>query len=187
MIKHDLILIEPTSDYMEQICQYRREFLENGESMDGTSLLWEYENIEEWLEFVRISKNKETCSPDWVPDRQYLSVRKSDNQLIGMIDIRDELNEECLNYYGHIGFSIRKSQRKRGYATEQLRLALERCANNSMERVLITCDKNNIASAKTIVKNGGLLENEIYDPNDGTMTQRYWVKMPLANTSKPVY
>lgn len=170
-----LILIEPSIEYLEQIYGYRQEFLDNGDSMDGTSNLREYERAEEWLERVRLSKNKETCSVNWVPDTQYLCIRICDNQLVGMIDIRDELNEDCLKYYGHIGYSIRKSQRRKGYAVYQLKLALEICSDRGGKKVLITCDKNNTASARTIIRNNGKLENEISDPNDNTITQRYWI------------
>ena len=58
-----------------------------------------------------------------------------------------------------------------------LKLALEKCIELNIQEILITCDKNNIASAKTIIANGGILENEIFDANDNTMIQRYWIKL----------
>lgn len=170
-----LSLIEPTAEYLEQIEDYRNEFLENGDSMDGCSSLRKYENINDWLNWVSLAKKKETCLPTWVPDTAYLCIRKEDNRLVGMIDIRDELNEQCFNYYGHIGYSIRKSERHKYYATEQLALALEICREKNFDKVMITCDKTNIGSAKTIQKNGGVLENEVIDPKDNCIMQRYWI------------
>lgn len=124
---------------------------------------------------MEAAKKRETCSPNWVPDVQYLCIRKNDDRLIGMIDIRLELNDECLNYYGGIGYSIRRPERGKGYATRQLALALEICAGRGLLPELVTCDKSNTASAKTILKNGGVLENELFDPEDNIATQRYWI------------
>jgi predicted acetyltransferase len=66
------------------------------------------------------------------------------------------------------------SERRKGYATEMLRLALEKCKALGIEKALVTCDMNNVASAGTILKNGGVLENEVTDDN-GRIIQRYWI------------
>ena len=173
----EFVLRKPTQEDLPFIKEYRQEFLDNGDSMDGTSNLSQYTDMVEWFQFITLSGQRETCRADWVPDTQYIFVRKSDGRVVGMLDIRDELNEECLKYYGHIGYSIRKSERKKGYATLQLKAALEVCKKKKLSRVLITCDRENVASVRTILANGGALENEIYDPNDNTMTQRYWIDL----------
>lgn len=87
-----------------------------------------------------------------------------------MIDIRHRLNDYLLNFGGHIGYSVRKSERQKGYTTEMLALALIECMKLNIKRVLITCDKDNIASAKTIINNGGILEGS-------GITQRYWINL----------
>ena len=92
-----------------------------------------------------------------------------------MIDIRHRLNDYLLNFGGHIDYSVRKSERQKGYATEMLALALIECMKLNIKRVLITCDKDNIASAKTIINNGGILENEILEGSG--ITQRYWINL----------
>ncbi|NOW05617.1 putative acetyltransferase [Clostridium beijerinckii] len=102
-----------------------------------------------------------------------MAVSVSDGHLIGMIDIRHRLNDYLLNFGGHIGYSVRKSERRQGYATEMLGLALKECVKLGIKKVLITCNKNNIGSAKTIVNNNGILENEVDEGN--RITQRYWV------------
>lgn len=173
----ELTLVEPTLALSEQICAYRLEFLENGDSMDGTSNLRRYEEPSEWLKWLKATASKDTCPPHWVPDTQYLCLRKRDGRLVGMIDVRSELNDYCLRYAGHIGYSIRKSERGKGYAKEQLRLALEICRKRGMKRVLVTCGKENHLSAKVICANGGVLESEVYDPEDRTITQRYWIEL----------
>lgn len=90
-----------------------------------------------------------------------------------MIDIRHRLNDYLFQYGGNIGYSIRKSERRKGYATEMLGLALEECKRMNMDKVLVTCNKCNDGSAKTIKKNGGRLENEVLE--DGELIQRYWI------------
>ena len=113
--------------------------------------------------------------PDKVPAFTYLAVLQQTGELIGMIDIRHRLNEGLLKFGGHIGYSVRPSRRRQGYAVEMLRLGLEECRKLGIDRVLLTCDKTNIGSAKTIQHNGGVLENEIETPD--RITQRYWIKL----------
>lgn len=76
---------------------------------------------------------------------------------------------------GHIGDGVRPSERRKGYATEIIRLALQECKKLGLDRVLITCHKDNIGSVKSIVKNGGILENEVLE--GGKPLQRYWVDL----------
>jgi len=94
----------------------------------------------------------------------FLAIREEDKKLVGVINIRHTLNEYLYNYGGHIGYSVRKIERRKGYAKEMLKIALEECTKLEIEKVLITCDADNIASAKTIKSSGGILENEV--PND---------------------
>ena len=107
-MREELILVKPSKDYLEQIYEYRQEFLENDDSMDGTSSLRRFENIEEWLQWVDKNENEETCAKEFVPSSQFLTIRKSDNILVGMVDVRHKLNKHLLKFGGHIGYSIRK-------------------------------------------------------------------------------
>ena len=77
---------------------------------------------------------------------------------------------------GHIGYGIRPTERRKGYAKAMLKMALEKCIQVDIKKVLITCDKTNIASAETILANGGMLENEVVEDN-GNVVQRYWITM----------
>lgn len=90
----------------------------------------------------------------------YLTVFH-DDQLIGMINIRHQLNAYLLYFGGHIGYSIRKSERSKGYKTEMLALGVIECKKLNIKRILITCDKENIVLAKVIINNRGQLENEV--------------------------
>ena len=92
---------------------------------------------------------------------------------LGAVNIRHKLNEKLLLNGGHIGDGIRPSERGKGYGTRMIALALEKCRELGIDRVLMVCDRNNAASARTIVKNGGVMENEI--EVDGVVEQRYWI------------
>lgn len=170
-----LELVLPTPEYKEKLMDYKREFIENGDSMDGTAGLRDAESFEEWYSAFCDNLNEETVRTGLVPATTYMAVSINDNRLIGMIDIRHCLNDYLLNFGGHIGYSIRKSERQQGYATEMLGLALVECSKLNIKKVLITCDKNNFGSAKTIINNNGKLENEVLEGN--SITQRYWITL----------
>ena len=169
-----LNLILPKKEHKEIILDYKKEFLENKDSMDGSAGLSTAKTFEEWFSSVQDNLKEETVRDGFVPSTTYLAFN-NENKLVGMIDIRHRLNDYLLNFGGHIGYSIRKSERQKGYATEMLNLALKECMNLKIKKVLITCDKNNIASAKTIINNGGKLENEI--AKEDKVTQRYYITL----------
>lgn len=170
-----LILRKVLPSDLDAVREYREEFLRSGDSMDGCSNLRRFENMNDWYDWICKAEHPDTCPAGWVPDTQLLCVRKSDGRIVGMADIRHELNEALLNLFGGIGYSIRPSERRKGYATMQLALAKEVCRSMGMEKLLVSCHKENTASAKTIRRNGGILENEVLDERNGKVLQRYWI------------
>ena len=77
---------------------------------------------------------------------------------------------------GHIGYVVIPSRHGCGYATEILRQALEHCSDIGLERVLLTCDIDNIASQRVIEKNGGVLEGLVEAPELRVPKRRYWIE-----------
>ncbi len=112
---------------------------------------------------------------DRVPDSTFFCLDMDRNIFVGAINIRHYLNQNLLNTGGHIGDGVRPSERRKGYATNMIRLGLEECRKLGIEKVLITCDKTNIGSAKSIINNGGVIENEVIE--DGVVEQRYWIDL----------
>lgn len=108
----------------------------------------------------------------FVPHATYWLVDET-NQILGVINIRLRLNDKLLQRGGHIGYGIHPGERQKGYATRMLQLALEKARTLGIEKALLTCDKQNIASAKVIMNNGGILDCEAVV--DGVLIQRYWV------------
>jgi len=121
------------------------------------------DNYDGWLKKLENDLDYNNIKPDRVPANTYFAIREKDNKIIGMINIRHKLNDYLLERGGHIGYGVRPTERKKGYATNILSLGLKRCKELGITKVLITCHKDNIGSVKTIQNNNGVLENEIID------------------------
>ena len=172
-----LYLKVPTKKDKRKVLAFKKEFLESGQKVAGFAGLDKME-FDDWLTKIQNERNKETCGEGRVPATQFLAIREKDEKLVGMVQVRHELNDYLLKFGGHIGDCVRPSEQGKGYATEQIGLALAFCQVLNIDRVLITCKKDNVASARTIIKNGGILENEI--PNEfenNVMMQRYWIDL----------
>ena len=171
----DLILLRPDETMLDKIADYRKAMQEAGSSMDGTSALDRYDDPAEWLNHVRALEKPETCPPNLVTATLFVAVRKTDFGIVGMIDLRHRLNDFLAEYGGHIGYSVRPDERRKGYAKRMLALVLEEARGRGISRVLITCDDDNVASARTIEANGGVFERTAC--LDGEVLRRYWIEL----------
>ena len=118
---------------------------------------------------------KEPIPTGFVKDSTFFLLDEERNRLLGAVNIRHSLNEHLLKYGGHIGDGIRPSERRKGYATEMIRLALLECKKLGIDRVLMCCNSDNIGSKKSIINNGGVLENVIFD--EDKPLERYWIDL----------
>lgn len=171
----ELILIKPTTEYGTQIMEYRQEFLDVGDSMDGCGPLRRFDNYLDYLSICKDYENPETVPENLVQATQFICIRKSDNRLIGMIQVRHHFNEYLEKYAGHIGYSVRPSERRKGYAKEMLKMALPFCREIGLDKVLISCIDGNIGSEKTILANGGFYESTVLEPNSNRFLKRFWI------------
>ena len=160
-----LRLVVPDISRKDDAIMYIQEFLECGSEINGVGSLDRYlDDYEGWLEKLEVDRNMEP-NENRVPADTYFLIRESDNRIIGMINIRHCLNERLRLIGGHIGYSIRPSERRKGYNKVNLYLGLLRCQELGIDEVLMDCDAVNIASAKTMQALGGRLVREWYEPD----------------------
>ena len=165
-----IIFKEPKDVTFEQILDYKEEFVLNNEIIQGAANMTAL-SIPEWIKFVENTKYKETVTPGFVTAHTFFAL--DDNKIVGIINARHELNDYLLNFGGHIGYSVRKSERRKGYGKNMLNYTSQFLFSLGLEKILITCDKNNIASRRTIESCGGILENEVVEESRTTL--RYWI------------
>ncbi len=170
-------LVKVSAEYAEQIKEYRQEFLDAGDSMDGCGSLRRLADPYEFIQKCKDYERPETLPADKVIATQFLYVRERDNRLLGMLQVRHYFNDYLSKFGGHIGYSIRPSERRKGYAKGMLKAALPFCREINLERVLITCFEDNIASEKTMLANGGIYESTVYEPDEKVNLKRYWINI----------
>ena len=180
-MNEELILAFPTIEYEMQAKELIKETIEldndNPDKWAGFARLNEFEDYREWVQKVINSLDSTKLEPGRVSATTYFTVRKSDNKIVGIIDIRHALNDYLREFGGHIGYSIRPTERRKGYGKKQLLLALDKCVVLNIKDVLITCRESNIGSAKTIESCNGTLENMVYNEEKNENFKRYWINL----------
>ena len=165
-------------EYYQSIAEYREQFLSNGDHMDGCSSLERYDDIEKWDLNCRLFEDKKTLPPGYSLGFEYVYV--DDGEVIGMVNIRPEaLDHPYLKQFGgHIGYSVRPDRRRKGVGTAMLKDCLTICRERfALDKVLITCMKENEGSRKVIMNNGGVFEKEILYPPEERYLERYWISL----------
>ena len=170
-----IILVKPNLSYADEIIKYKEESLKESPLINGSAGLNRFSSIEDWLEELKRRSSETTVPEGLVPSSTYLGVREKDNHIIGMIDIRHYLNEYLTQVGGNIGYSVRKTERNKGYAKQMLKLALEKCKELKMKKILITCDEDNIASEKVILSANAKFED--IRCIDGENKKRFWIDL----------
>ncbi len=166
-----LRLVKPTLKHKQSGIEYIEEHYRYNSNIHGSGGLDRYlNNYQEWI--IKLKNDISNPGPGRVRALIYFLIRESDSKIIGMINIRLELNDQLRRSGGHIGYSIRPTERRKGYNKINLYLALEICHQYGLEEVILDCEKKNLGSSKTMQALGGKLISEYIDENN-LLCQRY--------------
>ena len=169
-------LVFPNLSYKDKAIEYIKEFYEYGSEINGSGSLDRFlkeSTYEAWLNKILSDMDIANIPESRVPGLTYFYVREEDERIVGMINIRLALNDFLRAEGGHIGYSIRPTERRKHYATEMLAAALKVCDVIGIKEVLVSCDKNNPASAGVIRNCGGILKHESYSETFDEILQMY--------------
>ncbi len=183
MVANHLVLKVPNASDEQAVMEYRDEFLGSQSVIHGGGSLETFDTYDAWLD--KVALDYDSPEEGRVAATQYLAFNKA-NHLVGMIQLRHDLNDYLRSFGGHIGYSVRPSERRKGYASRMLGLCLKEAYALDLDRVLITCDEDNIGSRRVIEKAGGVLEDAIANPTTGKRTLRFWVVLSPSDTLKEV-
>ena len=176
----DIRLIEPTIEYAGQIEDFRREVLEKdvdcGDIFAGCYGMSKTPKGEDWIKICELLRDPATSmeAGAQVGEITYLAIRESDNRLCGIIGLRFHIDHPILSVWGgHVGYTVRPSERRKGYATCMIRQVKDKARELGILKILITCDDTNAGSEKAILSNGGVYEYSV--DVDGGIVKRYWI------------
>ncbi|MDR0396818.1 MAG: GNAT family N-acetyltransferase [Oscillospiraceae bacterium] len=170
----NLILIKPDMEYADEIWDYRRETLESGGRAHGGSSLARFANAADWIDYCRRAEREETLPDSRLATAdQFMLVDADARRVLGLINFRHYLKGDLVEYGGHIGYGVRPSQRRKGYAKRMLRMCLDYAGERGLDKALVTCLTDNEASRRTILSCGGVFERTS-TRGDETF-ERYWI------------
>ena len=169
---------KPSEECIAELVDYKQECLKVNGHIHGSNGIHKYETVEDWIKQIHLCERNETTPTDLVTADQYMLVREGDKRILGMINFRHNLGNSGSyldEFGGHIGYSVRPSEWRKGYATAMLSLCLERCRELGLNRVLLTCVPDNEASRKTIISCGGKFER--LATSEKEVLERYWIEL----------
>ncbi|MCU5326932.1 MULTISPECIES: GNAT family N-acetyltransferase [Bacillus cereus group] len=168
-------LLTPTIDLQEEYLDFYNEWKDSGETMIPWVISKDPSNFPAMIQELLDAHNGINLPESWVPDSTYWLVT-DENKIVGAVNIRHSLTEHLFNAGGHIGYGIRPSERRKGYATKLLKLSLEKTKELNITKALVVCDEVNTASEKTILHNGGLRDDDFIE-EDGNVVRRFWIEL----------
>lgn len=165
----EITLVPATPDLREEFWDMAREWMAADDPRYRPGL----DDFESYMAKTERYRRGIDIPPKFVPSSEFWLVR--DRRILARISVRHRLNANLEIEGGHIGYDVRPSERRKGYGSLMLKLALEEARKLGLRRVLITCDTDNVASAKIIEKNGGVFERHEISPMSGKQLNQYWI------------
>lgn len=167
----------PDMLYAKEIIAYREEMLAAESSMDGCGSLRRHGNPQDWISYNELLSNPATVPEGRVTSSQFILTDET-GRIYGMLQVRHYLNDYLQNFAGHIGYSVRPGERRKGYAKTMLSMALEFCKNElHLPGVMVSCLVDNEASRRTILSCGGMFMERVYEHIEGVWLEKYWIRL----------
>lgn len=167
-----LDFVLPTEQHRTDVTAFYAELDGKEETCIGFA---DHNDYDRWLCGMRNRHDGKNLPKGYVRENFYLCY--DDAALVGVFSLKFSLTPFLLQYGGHIGYAVRPSKRCRGYATQMLQQGKEMAKQFGLDRLLCVCDDDNFASEKVICKNGGVLENTLYDPDEKVTVKRFWITL----------
>ena len=179
-------LVHPSEQHRQQVEEYKQKFIAEGGTdanffMPGSGNL-KNQGFDDWLWECGERRDGWNLPEGYVPSTQFVGIRAGDGKLVGMLRIKHQLTPFLEYLGGQIGYSVAPDERRRGYGTAMLRLALTECRKLGMERVRVTCQRDNAASLGVIKKCGGQYDGEVEYHGElakynGKVFRRFWINL----------
>jgi len=158
-------LVVPDETMENSAIEFKQEFFDNSETVISGDFKWGVmSSYLDWLKMVRGSLYDESCNPKWGVISTFFAMKESDNKIIGIINLRHTLTPKFINF-GHIGYSVRPTERRKGYASEMLKQLLIYAKDQGLHEVEVVCEDSNVGSIKTIMTNRGELLKTVEGKN----------------------
>jgi predicted acetyltransferase len=170
-----LCLLKPTVELKEEYLSFYQEWKDSGEMMVPWVIDKDPSDFEAMVQSLLESEKGINLPEGWVPDSTFWLINEN-NRILGAVNIRHKLTERLLDRGGHIGYGIRPSERRKGYAKKLLALSLKKVKEFGVDKALITCDEDNTGSLKTIINNGGVPDIDFIE-EDGNVIKRFWIEL----------
>ena len=165
-------LVLADADRREAFLEVAREWRAAGTDRYRAAL----EDFAAWLAKVRREAHQATCPPRFVAQDHYWLV-DDEGRILGGVRLRHRLAPHLLVEGGHVGYDVRPSERRKGIGTRLLALTLAQARAQGLDRVLVTCDQDNVGSAKIIERNGGVETTTTVSERSGKVVRRYWIDL----------
>ncbi|WP_419956553.1 GNAT family N-acetyltransferase [Neobacillus niacini] len=170
-----LSLIKPTVELKDEYLSFYKEWVDSKEDMVPWVIQKDPSDFEAMVQFLKANEQGRNLREGRVPDSTFWLINQ-DKRILGAVNIRHQLTPFLLNSGGHIGYGIRPSERRKGFATKLLSLSLEKAKELGIRKALVVCDEDNTGSFKTIINNGGIPDSDFIE-DDGNIIKRFWIEI----------